>query len=108
MHHTDGPGQGGGQEWRRTSFGFWGIDWGGDLHHFCLVDVNGEIAGERPVAHTVSAIHEALQWVRARTGVEPAAIAVGIETPRGVLVDTLLEHGDCVFALNPKQLDRFC
>jgi transposase len=32
---------------------------------------------------------------------------VGIETPHGVLVDTLLEHGFPAFAINPKQLDRF-
>jgi transposase len=84
-----------------------GIDWGGDVHHFCLVDADGEIVGERPVPHTAAAIHDALQWVRAQTGVAPTAIAVGIETPRGVLVDTLLEEGYRVFALNPKQLDRF-
>jgi transposase len=86
---------------------FLGIDWGGEVHQFCLVDVAGEITGARTVPHTTAAIHEALQWVRAQTGVEPTAIAVGIETPRGVLVDTLLEEGYRVFALNPKQLDRF-
>ena len=52
-------------------------------------------------------MHEALQWVRDRTGARADAIAVGIETPRGALVDTLLEQGFCVFAVNPKQLDRF-
>ena len=86
---------------------FLGMDWGGDVHHFCLVDAEGEIVGERPVPHTAAAIPDALQWVRAQTGVESTAIAVGIETPRGVLVDTLLEDGYRVFALNPKQLDRF-
>src|SRR5688572_11843063 len=37
----------------------------------------------------------------------PDAIAVAIETPRGVLVDTLIDQGFPVFAINPKQLDRF-
>ena len=59
------------------------------------------------VAHTAPALHEALQCVRARTGGPPHAIAVGMETPHGVLVDTLLEQGFPVFAVNPKQLDRF-
>jgi transposase len=84
-----------------------GIDWGGDTHQFCLLDASGRICGERAVAHTTEAVHEALQWVRAATGVAPHEIAVGLETPHGVLVDTLLEQGFCVFALNPKQLDRF-
>ena len=84
-----------------------GIDWGSEEHHLCLLDTTGQVWGTRAVAHTAPAIHEALQWVRARTGAALTEIAVGLETPRGALVDTLLEQGWCVFALNPKQLDRF-
>lgn len=90
------------------TFGWYlGIDWGGEIHQFCLVDASGGIAGERAVAHTTDAVHEALAWVCTVTGASPHEIAVGIETPHGVLVDTLLEHGFPVFAINPKQLDRF-
>jgi transposase len=71
------------------------------------MDTQGHICGERAVAHTAAAVHDALQWVHASTGAAPHAIAVGLETPHGVLVDTLLEQGFPVFALNPKQLDRF-
>ena len=84
-----------------------GIDWGGEQHAFCLVDASGHIGGEREVAHTAAAIHEALRWVRERTGTALTNIAVGLETPHGALVDTLVEQGCRVFALNPKQLDRF-
>ena len=84
-----------------------GIDWGGEEHQFCVLDATGRVCGQRAVAHTAIAVHEALQWVRERTGAAPHEIAVGLETPHGVLVDTLLEHGFPVFALNPKQLDRF-
>jgi hypothetical protein len=59
------------------------------------------------VAHTVDAVHDAVQWVLQQTAASPVAIAVGIETPRGALVDTLLEYGFPMFAVNPKQLDRF-
>src|SRR5207244_2361903 len=38
---------------------------------------------------------------------EPARIAGSIEVPRGPVVATLLERGFHVFAINPKQLDRF-
>jgi transposase len=84
-----------------------GIDWGGDTHQFCVVDARGQVRGERAVAHTAVAVHEALRWVHATTGAAAHEIAVGLETPHGVLVDTLLEQGYRVFALNPKQLDRF-
>jgi transposase len=84
-----------------------GIDWGGEEHQFCVLDATGRICGQRAVAHTAIGVHEALQWVRERTGAAPPEIAVGLETPHGVLVDTLLEQGFRVFALNPKQLDRF-
>ena len=84
-----------------------GIDWGSDTHQFCLLDASGRICGERAVAHTTDAVHEALAWVRAATGASPPEIAVGIETPHGVLVDTLLDQAFALFALNPKQLDRF-
>lgn len=84
-----------------------GIDWGGEEHHLCLLDADGQVCDEWRVAHTAPALHEALARVRARTGATPAAVAVGLETPHGVVVDTFLEHGFPVFAVNPKQLDRF-
>lgn len=86
---------------------FVGIDWGSAEHELCLLNATGQLQGTRRVAHTAVAVHEAVQWLRGHTGAAPAVIAVAIETPRGVLVDTLLEQGFAVFALNPKQLDRF-
>jgi transposase len=86
---------------------FLGIDWGSEAHELCLLDAAGQIRGTRTVAHTAAAVHDAVPWVREQTGAVPAAIAVAIETPRGVLVDTLIEVGFPVFAINPKQLDRF-
>lgn len=84
-----------------------GIDWGGAEHALCVLDARGRVVGTRVVAHTVDAVHAALRWVREQTGAPPAAIAVGLETPHGVIVDTLLDHGFAVWAINPKQLDRF-
>ena len=46
-------------------------------------------------------------WLIALAGDDAAAVAVGIEVPHGAVVETLLERGLVVFALNPKQLDRF-
>ena len=89
-------------------FDWWvGVDWGSEAHALCLLDVHGQIVGTRTVTHTAGAVQEALQWLRDRTGAAPEQIAIGIETPRGALVDTFIEQGFVVFALNPKQLDRF-
>jgi transposase len=71
------------------------------------VDAHGEVCGIRSVEHTAGGVHEVIQWVLHHTAAVPAAIAVGLETARGALVDTLLECGFAVFAVNPKQLDRF-
>src|SRR2546427_11026975 len=46
-------------------------------------------------------------WLTPLADGEPARIAVAIEVPRGPVVETLLERGFHVFAINPKQLDRF-
>src|SRR5262249_36167499 len=37
----------------------------------------------------------------------PQRVAVAIEVPRGAIVEGLVERGFHVFAINPKQLDRF-
>jgi len=86
---------------------FVGIDWASETHAVCLVDATGVVQDERLVAHTIEAVNGWLTGLLERTGASPAAIAVAIETPRGVLVDTLVERGFAVFAVNPKQLDRF-
>ena len=86
---------------------FVGIDWGSEVHQLCLLDRDGRVCEERTVAHTTVAIYEALQTLQARTGTSAAEIAVGLEISRGALVETILEQGFRVFALNPKQLDRF-
>lgn len=84
-----------------------GIDWGSAEHVLWVLDAHGSRNGTRVVAHTAEAVGDAIAWVLEHTGTTPDAIAVGIETPWGALVDTFLERGFAVFAVNPKQLDRF-
>src|SRR5499427_7193302 len=60
-----------------------------------------------PSGHDGAALQAFTEWLTLLTGGEPARVAVGLEVPRGAVVDTLLERGFHVFALNPKQLDRF-
>ena len=83
-----------------------GIDWGAAEHWWCLLDARGEVVGTRAVRHDVTDVQAALGWVLQTTGAAPAMIAVGIESIRGTLVETIGERGFAVFAINPKQLDR--
>jgi Transposase len=54
-----------------------------------------------------ASLTELISWLCDSVGAAPSAFAVGIEVPRGAIVETLTEHGFAVFSINPKQLDRF-
>jgi len=71
-----------------------------------MTDAHGRPLDELTVAHSGPGLTALVAALRRSSG-EPARIAVAIETPRGAVVDTLLEQGVHVFTLNPKQLDRF-
>jgi transposase len=86
---------------------FVGIDWASENHQVCLVDAHGKCCGERSVAHGGAGIAELCDWLMTRTGAKPEAVAVAIEMPHGPVVEALLERGFRVYAINPKQLDRF-
>lgn len=86
---------------------FVGIDWATQTHQVCLIDANGRIVGERAFPHGGTGLGEMCSWLTVTSGDEPAAIAAAIEVPHGPVVETLLERGFAVHAVNPKQLDRF-
>jgi transposase len=83
-----------------------GIDWGSTDHHVCLLDAAGNRLAECSVEHGGPGLQELVNKLLERTS-DPGRVAVGIEVPRGPVVETLLERGFHVFAINPKQLDRF-
>lgn len=86
---------------------FVGIDWGAEAHQVWVTNHAGEHIGERVVPHTGGDLVKLADWLVSEAGGEAAAVAVALEVPRGPIVDTLLERGCHVFAINPKQLDRF-
>ena len=86
---------------------FVGFDWATQEHHVCLFDAEGNRVAERKVKHGGAGLQELCSWLIERTGARAQEIAVAIETPRGPVVEVLLERGLQMFALNPKQLDRF-
>ena len=46
-------------------------------------------------------------WVVSFAAGAADQVGVAIETPRGPVVESLMERGFAVHAINPKQLDRF-
>jgi len=86
---------------------FVGVDWASAQHRVCLLDAEGKCVAERDVTHGGAELSEMCTWLVEKTAARPAEIAVAIETPRGPVVEALLERGFKVFAINPRQLDRF-
>jgi len=84
-----------------------GIDLGAEKHRLCVLDANGKIVQQKWVEHSGSALAEMVDCLRQITGDAPELLAVGIEVPRGTVVETLVENRFQVFSINPKQLDRF-
>ena len=88
-----------------TTCWFAGVDWGSERHQACLLDAAGKVVGERAFAHGGAGLAALCDWLTSTAG-HPSTVAVAIEVPHGPVVDTLLERGFAVHAINPKQLDR--
>lgn len=86
---------------------FVGIDWASEAHEVCIVDREGRVVERRTVKHAAPALQAFVDALVERAGGEPAHVAIGIEVPRGASVELLVERGFPVYAINPKQLDRF-
>src|SRR6201982_1464211 len=86
---------------------FAGVDWASESHRVRIPDSCVKRFGERDFAHGGEGLAEMAAWLTSITGAEPSAIHVAIEIPHGPIVETLLERGFNVYAINPKQLDRF-
>lgn len=83
-----------------------GVDWAPQAHQVCVLGAGGELVAEQSVPHAGAGLAALVTPLRQRVS-DPARIAVAIEVPHGAVVDTLLDHGGHVFAINPKPLDRF-
>ena len=86
---------------------FVGIDWGSVTHQVCAMDASRKVLLEASFAHSGEALLKLAKALLDLAEHDAKRIAVSIEVPRGPVVETLLEHKITVFAINPKQLDRF-
>jgi len=85
---------------------FVGIDWGSQRHQACVLDAGGRVLGEREFEHGGAGLTQMADWLLAFAS-DAAAVGVAVETPRGPVVESLMERGFAVHSINPKQLDRF-
>src|SRR2546430_14530320 len=86
---------------------FVGIDWGSQQHQVCVLDRARRLVGARAVDHDGASLAQLAAWLWTLSVGQPQRGSVAIEVPRGAIVEGLLERGFHVFAINPKQLDRF-
>lgn len=86
---------------------FVGIDWASEYHQVQVMDATGAKRGARRFPHSGAGLAALADWLLEVTGAPPEAIHVAIETPHGPVVETLMDRGFRLHAINPKQLDRF-
>ena len=86
---------------------FVGIDWGSQKHQACVLDAAGTVLGEREFEHGGTGLMQMADWLLSFAASDAGAVGVAIETPRGPVVEGLMERGFAVHSINPKQLDRF-
>jgi len=86
---------------------FVGIDWGSKQHQVCVLGRDRRRVGERAVDQDGASLARLAEWLWSVSAGQPQRVAVAIEVPRGAIVEGLLERGFHLFAINPKQLDRF-
>src|SRR5712691_9479196 len=90
-----------------TARWFVGIDWATEAHEVCVLDPEGQVCDRRSVPHSATALQAFVDALLERAHGDASTVAIGIEVPRGALVDVCVERGFGVYAINPKQLDRF-
>src|SRR5947207_15100979 len=83
-----------------------GLDWGSQTHQFQLVDPTGKTLEGGVLQNEANALETWLSRLPALVQGDASRIAIAIETPRGILVESCLDRSFAVYAINPRQLDR--
>ena len=85
---------------------FVGDDWAEDHHDVALMDEAGKVLARRRLPEGVAGVGQLHELV-ADHATDPAQVAVGIETDRGLWVASLVEAGYQVYAVNPLAVARY-
>ena len=83
-----------------------GIDWSEKWHDVCLMDEGGRVLGRRRVDDSLAGLTQ-LQSLIAEHAEDPAQVAIGIETPHGLMLRGLRAAGYAVHAVNPLAASRY-
>lgn len=84
-----------------------GVDWASEKHDVWVTDDAGKRLGYRTFPHSGEGLSALCNWLVATTNAGAEQINVAIEVPHGPVVETLIDRRFVVWAINPKQLDRF-
>jgi Transposase len=84
-----------------------GIDLAAEKHQACVVNRTGKVVGELAFEHSGTGLTDFIRSLDKLTGATVDRVAIVAETPRGLIIECVLERGYSVFSINPKQLDRF-
>ena len=72
---------------------FAGIDWGSRKHQACVLDAAGNVLGEREFEHGGAGLSQMADWLLSFAAGDEGEVGVAIETPRGPVVESLMERG---------------
>lgn len=86
---------------------FVGVDWSSRDHVVHVSDAAGAKRGAKSFEHSGAGLAAMAAWILKITDASADAIQVAIETPHGPVVESLMARGFRLYAINPKQLDRF-
>lgn len=86
---------------------FVGVDWASEEHMVSILDATRREIDKKTYSHSGQGLNHLANRLTELSGGNLAAVAIGIETPHGAVVETLVERGFAVYSLNPKQMDRF-
>jgi transposase len=85
-----------------------GVDWGESHHDVVVMDEAGRVLGTGRVSEGLEGVRRLHELVGEHLGTDdPAAVVVGIETERGLLVRALVGAGYAVYAPNPLAVSRY-
>lgn len=83
-----------------------GIDWSEKWHDVCLMDEDGGVLARRRIDDSLAGLSQ-VQSLIAEHASDPAEVAVGIETPHGLMVRGLRAAGYAIYAVNPLAASRY-
>jgi transposase len=71
------------------------------------MDSERRVIERRTIEHSGTGVAQLCELLLKLSDQQSSRVAVAIETPRGAVVETLVERQFAVYAINPKQMDRF-